>query len=174
MHIFCGSTMDMGLPAHWGPPTGSIVGYTMSHGAIVATIAQLIRSGVAERHPRLKFVCCEFETGWLAHVLQRLDHATYRAREEASPDLTMKPSAYFRRQFYATFEDDQLGVQTRHEIGVDNLIWGNDYPHHDSIWPRSQEVLERIFQGVPADEKYKMTSGNVCQLYGITPPAEAT
>ncbi|MBI3245518.1 MAG: hypothetical protein HYZ50_03290 [Deltaproteobacteria bacterium] len=94
----------------------------MAHGAIVATIAQLICSGVAERHPRLKFVCCEFETGWLAHVLQRLDHATYRARQEASPDLTMPPSAYFRRQFYATFEDDQLGVMTRHAIGVDNLM----------------------------------------------------
>jgi predicted TIM-barrel fold metal-dependent hydrolase len=170
MHIFCGSTLDMGLPAHWGSPTSGIVGYTMAHGAIVATIAQLICSGVAERHPRLTFVCCEFETGWLAHVLQRLDHATYRAREEASPDLTMPPSAYFRRQFHATFEDDQLGVMTRHAIGVDNLIWGNDYPHHDSIWPHSQEVLERIFQGVPTDEKDKMTSGNVRKLYGITVP----
>lgn len=172
MHVFCGSTLDMGLPAHWGSPTGGIVGYTMVHGAIVATIAQLICSGVAARHPRLKFVCCEFETGWLAHVLQRLDHATYRAREEASPDLTMPPSAYFRRQFYATFEDDQLGVMTRHAIGVDNLMWGNDYPHHDSIWPHSQEVLDRIFQGVPADEKYRMTSGTVCKLYGITLPPE--
>ena len=175
MHVFCGSTSDMGLPDHWGSPTGSIVGYTMVHGAIVATLAQLICSGVAERHPKLKFVCCEFETGWLAHVLQRLDHATYRAREEASPDLTMSPSEYFRRQFYATFEDDQLGVKTRHEIGVDNLIWGNDYPHHDSIWPHSQEVLQRIFHGVPAEEKEKMTSRNVCQLYGITlPPAGGT
>ena len=172
MHIFCGSTLDMGLPAHWGSPTTAIVGYTMAHGAIVATIAQLICSGVAERHPRLKFVCCELETGWLAHVLQRLDHATYRARDEASPDLTMPPSAYFRRQFYATFEDDQLGVMTRHAIGVDNLIWGNDYPHHDSIWPHSQEVLDRIFQGVPADEKHKMTSGTVCKLYGIPLPPE--
>jgi hypothetical protein len=84
----------------------------------------------------------------------------------------MPPSAYFRRQFYATFEDDQLGVMTRHAIGVDNLIWGNDYPHHDSIWPHSQEVLDRIFQGVPADEKHKMTSGNVCKLYGITLPTD--
>jgi hypothetical protein len=57
-------------------------------------------------------------------------------------------------------------------IGVDNLIWGNDYPHHDSIWPHSQEVLDRIFQGVPANEKYKMTCGNVCKLYGITLPPE--
>ena len=172
MHIFCGSTLDMGLPAHWGTPTAGIVGYTMAHGAIVATMAQLICSGVAERHPRLKFVCSEFETGWLAHILQRLDHATYRAREEASPDLTMPPSAYFRRQFYATFEDDRLGVLTRHEIGVDNLIWGNDYPHHDSIWPHSQEVLERIFQGVPDEEKHKMTSTNVRELYDITLPLE--
>jgi predicted TIM-barrel fold metal-dependent hydrolase len=172
MHIFCGSTPDMGLPAHWGTPGGSIIGYTMAHGGIVATMAQLICGGVAERHPGLRFVCCEFETGWLGHVLQRLDHATYRVRDQASPDLTMEPSDYFRRQFYATFEDDVAGVLTRHLIGVDNLIWGNDYPHHDSIWPHSMEVIERIFSGVPEDEKEKMTSTNGMKLYGITLPAE--
>lgn len=174
MHIFCGSTPDMGLPAHWGTPGGGIIGYTMAHGGMVATIAQLICGGVAEHHPKLKFVCCEFETGWLAHVLQRLNHATYRARESASPDLTMEPSDYFRRQFYATFEDDEAGVLTRHLIGVDNLIWGNDYPHHDSIWPHSQDVVARIFKGVPEDEQVKMTRDNVCRLYGITLPAEVT
>jgi predicted TIM-barrel fold metal-dependent hydrolase len=174
MHIFCGSTPDMGLPAHWGSPGNSIIGYTMTHGGMVATMAQLICGGVAARYPALRFVCGEFETGWLAHVLQRLDHATYRVREQASPDLKMEPSAYFRRQFYATFEDDVAGVLTRHLIGVDNLIWGNDYPHHDSIWPHSMEVIERIFAGVPAEEKEKMTSSNVLQLYGITPPAVAS
>jgi predicted TIM-barrel fold metal-dependent hydrolase len=173
MHIFCGSTSDMGLPAHWGSPGASIIGYTMTHGGMVATMAQLICGGVAARHPGLRFVCCEFETGWLAHVLQRLDHATYRARHEASPDLTLQPSAYFRRQFYATFEDDVAGVLTRHLIGVENLIWGNDYPHHDSIWPHSMETIDRIFAGVPADEREKMTSTNVMKLYGLPLPAEA-
>lgn len=171
MHIFCGSTHDMGLPAHWGSPGGSIVGYTMTHGPMVATIAQIICGGVTEHHPELKFVCCEFETGWLAHVLKRLDHATYRVRDQASPDLKMEPSDYFRRQFYATFEDDEVGVVTRQWIGVDNLIWGNDYPHHDSIWPNSQAILERIFAGVPEDEKRKMTRDNVCKLYRISLPA---
>jgi predicted TIM-barrel fold metal-dependent hydrolase len=173
MHIFCGSTPDMGLPAHWGGPGSSIIGYTMTHGGMVATMAQLICGGVAARYPALRFICGEFETGWLAHVLQRLDHATYRARHEASPDLTMPPSAYFRRQFYATFEDDVAGILTRHLIGVDNLIWGNDYPHHDSIWPHSMAVLERILAGVPEDEKEKMTSTNVLQLYGIALPQTA-
>jgi predicted TIM-barrel fold metal-dependent hydrolase len=167
MHIFCGATPDMGLPAHWGMPGTSIVGYTMTHGGIVSTIGQIICGGVAARHPGLRFVCCEFETGWLAHVLQRLDHATYRARAEASRDLTMPPSEYFRRQWFATFEDDHAGVLTRHLIGVDNLIWGNDYPHHDSIWPRSQQVFANIFKDVPADEVERMVGLNVRRLYGL-------
>ncbi len=63
-------------------------------------------------------------------------------------------------------------MRTRDLIGVENLLWGNDYPHHDSIWPHSMEILERIFQGVPADEKEKMTSRNVIELYNIKLPAE--
>src|SRR5438477_479364 len=61
----------------------------------------------------------------------------------------------------------EIGVRTRDVIGIDNMLWGNDYPHHDSIWPRSMEVIDRIFSGVPRDEKEKMTSGNVLGLYGI-------
>ena len=174
MHIFCGSTWDMGLPASWGTAQAGIIGYTLAHAAIWETVSTLITSGVAHRHPKLRFVCAEWETGWLAHTLQRMDHATYRARRLASPDLDMEPSDYFRRQFYATFEDDEIGVRTRDLIGVENLLWGNDYPHHDSIWPHSMEVLDRIFQGVPADEKEKMTSGSVLELYQIKLPAEIT
>ncbi|ETW96026.1 MAG: hypothetical protein ETSY1_28205 [Candidatus Entotheonella factor] len=171
MHIFCGSTWDMGLPAHWGTPAEGIMGYTLAHTGSAVSMGQLIYGGVCEHHPKLRFVNCEFETGWLAHFLQRLDHATYRARAEASPDLTMQPSEYWRRQFYATFEDDEAGVLTRRLIGVDNLIWGNDYPHHDSIWPNSRAVIDRIFDGVPDDEREKMTSTNVMKLYGIHLPA---
>lgn len=167
MHIFTGATWDMGLPAHWGP----ILSYALAQTAIEVTIGQVILGGVNERHPGLKFIAGEFETGWLGHYLQRLDHAAYRTPEAKSKDLQLEPSEYFRRNWYATFEDDLGGVLTRHQIGVDNLLWGNDYPHHDAIWPHSMAVLDRIFQGVPDDEKEKMTSGNVIKLYGIRLPA---
>ena len=73
-------------------------------------------------------------------------------------------------KFHAvTFDDDTIGVLTRHVIGVDNLIWGNDSPHHDSIWPHSQAVIARIFAGVPEEDKATMTCGNVTKLYGLTP-----
>lgn len=164
MHIFCGGgDWRMGAPDHWD----EIVYYTLAHASIWKTVSNIVTSGVVERHPGLRFICAEWETGWLAHTLRRWDHATYRARSVASPDLTMEPSAYFKRNFYATFEDDDIGVRTRDIIGVDRLLWGNDYPHHDSIWPRSREILDDIMQGVPDDERDAMVWRNVQQLYGI-------
>jgi predicted TIM-barrel fold metal-dependent hydrolase len=163
MHIFCGATWEMGLAPHYNP----ISSYALSLAGIAWTVETLITSGVVERHPGLRFVMAEWETGWLAHWLQRLDHATYRSRQVASPDLKMEPSEYWRRNFYATFEDDEVGVRTRQFIGVERLLWGNDYPHHDSIWPRSRETLGRIMAGVPDDEVRQMTWDGVVQLYGI-------
>ena len=96
--------------------------------------------GVVERFPRLRFVLSEFEIGWVAHFLQRLDHATYRTPAEAADYLTLEPSEYFRRNFSVTFEDDEAGVRTRDLIGLECLLWGNDYPHHDAIWPHSMKM----------------------------------
>jgi predicted TIM-barrel fold metal-dependent hydrolase len=83
--------------------------------------------------------------------------------------LTMKPSEYFDRNFWVTFEDDKEGIATRHAIGVSNLLWGNDYPHHDSIWPNSRPILDDILDGLPEEEKEAMVWGNVVDLYEIDP-----
>ena len=67
-------------------------------------------SSYASRFPSLRFVLAEFETGWVAHFLQRFDHATYRTPKFAVDYLTMAPSEYFRRNFRVTFEDDEAGA----------------------------------------------------------------
>jgi predicted TIM-barrel fold metal-dependent hydrolase len=155
----------MGLPQHWDP----IVAYTLSHAAIWNSISNIVTSGVVERHPKLKFVVAEWETGWLAHTLQRWDHAFYRSRTAASPDLSLLPSEYFKRNFMITFEDDDIGLRTFDYLGPENLLWGNDYPHHDSIWPNSMEVLDRIMTGVSEQDKNQMVWENVKNLYNINP-----
>ena len=127
----------------------------------------LICGGVCERFPGLRLVFSEFETGWVAHVLQRMDHAIYRTPKYAVDYLKMKPSEYFARQMFVTFEDDPVGIATREWIGIDNLLWGNDYPHHDSIWPHSMPTLERVFKNVPVAEVEKMVWSNTIKLYGI-------
>jgi len=163
MHIFTGAhegvTGLAGLDA--------ITSYASSDTVIQITIVDLICQGVAHRFPGLKFVCAEWNTGWLAHWLERLDHAFYRSRSAALKELDLLPSEYWRRQFYATFEHDRVGVMTRDMIGVNTLMWGNDFPHHDSIWPNARRVLDEIFEGVPEDDRQAMTAGNMAALYGL-------
>lgn len=168
LHIFTSSREGV------GGITGSnaISAYASSATMIQISLSDLICGGVAHRYPNLKFIAAEWEIGWLAHWLQRLDHAFYRSRRVAAPELNMKPTQYWKRQFYATFEDDGIGVQTRDLIGMETLMWGNDYPHHDSIWPNSPKILDEIFAGVPNADRFAMTVGNVAKLYGLPVPAE--
>ena len=154
MHIFTNATPNPpGLP--------QIVGLQRS-------ITDLIFGGVCERFPELRFVPTEFATGWLAYFLQSTDENFHKAGGlRTKPNLTMQPSDYWHRNFLATFEDDEIGIRTRDVVGVENLMWGNDYPHGDSIWPDSQNILDRIFEGVPAEDRYKITAANVCKLYNL-------
>jgi len=167
MHIFTGSTLDGGHPAHWGTPGGGLKGYTLAHTTVANSIMDLIAGGVVERFPGLKFVSAEYETGWVGHFKQRFDHAAYRTPDQLVDYLTMKPSEYFDRNFFVTFEDDEQGMATRHDIGVNNMLWGNDYPHHDSIWPNSMAILDEVFANVPDHERQAMVWDNVVDLYNI-------
>ena len=167
LHIFTGTDWLTGLAEHWGQPGSTIKGYTLAHTSPANTLIDLICGGVFERHPQLRVVISEFETGWVSHFLRRLDHAIYRTPKHAVDYLTMKPSDYFRRNVSITFEDDAEGIATRAGIGVPNLCWGNDYPHHDSIWPHSMPILEKIMAGVDAAEVERMCFSNAVELYGV-------
>jgi hypothetical protein len=113
-------------------------------------------------------VATEWETGWVAQFLQRLDWSIHRVSAHIIPaEVTEAGSFYFHRNFRMTFEDDAVGIKTRHEIGVKNLMWGSDFPHHDSTFPRSQDVLDEIFEGVPDEDRYAITVGNVKELYRL-------
>ncbi len=50
---------------------------------------------------------------------------------------------------FVEFMEDDLGIQLRDAIGVDNMLWGSDFPHAESTWPKSRDFLQRIFAGVP-------------------------
>jgi predicted TIM-barrel fold metal-dependent hydrolase len=162
MHIFTTAAPNHGLP-NWGP----ITNYALAHTGLAAVISDLICGGVCARYPELRFVPTEWETGWVGHFLQRLDWAMMREPSAAAPEVTEAPSHYFHQNFLITFEDDRIGIMTRDDIGVRNLMWGSDYPHHDSIFPHSQEVLDEIFDGVSEEDRYRITVANCCELYSL-------
>ena len=70
---------------------------------------------------------------------------------------------------FVQFMEDDLGVQLRDLIGVDNMLWGSDFPHAESTWPKSAEFLDRMFTGVPEGDLRKITADNAARMFGFKP-----
>ena len=134
------------------------------------SLALIIYSGVLERSPQLRIGTVEHELGWIPFFLERLDfwYTTKRGIEGWMPYKNgMVPSDFFHRNVFCSFQEDALGIELRHSIGVDNLTWGWDYPHEVSTFSKTQEILARILEGVPEDETRKIISENASRLYGF-------
>lgn len=134
------------------------------------SLAALIFGGVFERHPNLRIVVAEFEISWAFYLLHRMDD-TYQHRVAGLKGRRFLtgalPSDFFRQNVYISFQEDAIGVQMRRHIGPGHLMWGADYPHAEATFPRSREIVDEIFEGVPPEEKVKMTRDNAARLYNF-------
>jgi predicted TIM-barrel fold metal-dependent hydrolase len=133
------------------------------------SMCDMIFAGVFGRYPNLELAIVEFELSWVPYVLTNMDY-TYRERHaEASYRFKdqMVPSDFYYRNVTLSFQEDGIGVRLRDVIGVDNMMWGSDYPHSESTFPKSREVLSDLLRGVPEDEQAKIVGLNAAQLYGF-------
>jgi predicted TIM-barrel fold metal-dependent hydrolase len=130
-------------------------------------LAAWIVGGVFQRHPRLRVVLVEAGLGWIPYFLERLDTVKKRHGWDHYEMLPELPSHYWRQNMLATFEEDTYGVSQRHLLGVESLMWATDYPHPDSTWPHSQEVLDTHFREVPVEEARAMIGGNAARVYRL-------
>ena len=135
---------------------------------IQLSFADLIVGGVLERFPRLKLVSAENDISWIPHFMYRLDHAYDRLRHFEGLTLPMLPSEYMKRNVTATFQFETTNVDfTRQIFGAENIVWSSDYPHTDSTWPRSRDMIAQAFKGIPEGDVHKIVGGNVARLYGV-------
>jgi len=130
-------------------------------------VASLTFTGILQRHPKMRFVIVESGIGWIPYFLERMDQTFRKHRFWTKSVITEKPSTYWFRQGYATFIEDLSGVAERHRVGVGNIMWSTDYPHSDTTWPHSRQVLEDHFSGVPEAETRRIVCENASALYGL-------
>ena len=83
------------------------------------------------------------------------------------PNLRLKPSEYFHRNMAVTFMDDEVGLNMRHLVGIENILWSTDFPHPATTWPHSQEVVARQFADIPDDERELICSANSARIYHL-------
>lgn len=131
------------------------------------TIATLLWSGILEKHPNLRFLSVEGGVGWLGYLVQRADEVWAKHRHWSKPKITEKPSFFFKRQIFANFMDDPVGLTSRYHIGVDNMLFETDYPHSDTTFPNSREIVQERFKDIPPDETRKIVRDNAIRLFGL-------
>ena len=139
---------------------------------------QLILAGVFERHPALRFVLTEVGgSAWVIYELNSLDRLATGARNDGSINamfaaeaidrLSMLPSEYFRRNCFVSTILSSGEAAKREEIGMDRILWGNDFPHHEGTAPYTLETLRACLWDVPEAEVRQLTSLNAARAYDV-------
>ena len=138
----------------------------------------LIFGGVLERHPALRIVLTEQGLAWLPRGLETLDWFYGRmtlgdAAEAnffgaAAKGMSLTPREYFERNFHvgASFLRASESA-VRHEVGVERIMWGADYPHSEGSYPYSRHALRAAFGECDPLETLQMVETNAAALYGF-------
>ena len=99
---------------------------------------------VIKSFPDIRIALSEGGTGWIPYFLDRVDRTYDMHHRWTGQNFGGRlPSDVFRQHFLTCFISDPIGVQLRHQIGIDNIAWECDYPHSDSSWPYAPEELAR-------------------------------
>jgi predicted TIM-barrel fold metal-dependent hydrolase len=181
------AAQDMAMPVNlhiltgfsYSRKRGAMSGVELFRGSVghklndaVNALFDFIFYGILERYPKLQLVLVENEIGWIRWVLQQWDYYVQRFARANPLPLSLLPSEYFGRQVYATFFNDPVGSEDfQHGWGIDNCLWSNDFPHGNSTWPHSREIVARDLGMLPAEARAKLLRDNVAQLYRLTIPA---
>jgi predicted TIM-barrel fold metal-dependent hydrolase len=151
---------------------GAIINYVVhAMNTVLEPTVQLCASGVFDRFPKLKFATIEAGAGWIPYALWAMDHGHEAHAFWVSPKLKYKPSEYFKMHGAASFQQDPVGIELRHWVGgVDNLLWGNDYPHLEGSWPHSEEAIAIWAKDLGPEDTAKVLGLNAAKLFDIEVP----
>jgi predicted TIM-barrel fold metal-dependent hydrolase len=166
--------LDMTITIHLGgrvPRFGEkdhfLADMVMSKLAMAEPIAIFIFSGIFQRYPNLRFATVESGVGWFAFVAEYMDRTWEKQRYWTESKLVEKPSFYMDRNVYGSFINDRFGILNRDAPGGRNIMWSSDYPHSETTFPRSHEVIARDFEGVSEADIREIVCERARRLYSV-------
>jgi predicted TIM-barrel fold metal-dependent hydrolase len=140
----------------------------MSKLAMGEPIAVAIFGGIFQRYPKLRFASVESGVGWFAWMAEYMDRTWEKQRFWTDSKLTQKPSFYMDQNVFGSFINDRLGILCRNEPGGRNIMWSSDYPHSETTFPNSRDVIARDFVGVPEADIRQIVSERARYVYSVS------
>ena len=151
---------------------GAVINY-VSHSLspTIEPMANLCGSGVLERFPKIRFALIEAGIGWIPWALEAMDEAYRKHHFWVRPKLQGLPSDYFKQHGAAAFQEDPVGLALVEQFGLtNNMMWANDYPHHEGTWPHSSEAIERTMGGISDSTRAKILGLNANRVFNFNLP----
>jgi predicted TIM-barrel fold metal-dependent hydrolase len=125
---------------------------------------EFIFGGIFDRFPKLSIFLSEYDASWLPILKYRVDRIE---KFPGLPPLKKPARAYVDENVFVGIINDPLAGKLRHEIGLDRIMWGSDFPHPPCPYPHTRERIGEILAGIPEGDRAAIISGNVSRLYGI-------
>ncbi len=175
MDILWATAEELGLPVYFH--VGETLNFDIPGGVVTATLpiftpfrknfAELVYGGVFDRHPNLRVIFAEAGINGIPGMLQDAEMLTDACDRYLSPRPKLRPTDYWRRNCYATFLSDSIGLKLIDYIGADRVMWSADYPHHEGTHGYSKAVIEEICAAVSPADARKILGGTAIELFDL-------
>jgi predicted TIM-barrel fold metal-dependent hydrolase len=140
----------------------------------IMAMVDWLYSRIPIRFPGIKVALSEAGVSWVPMMMERLERA-YRhvdasfVWERDDPH----PNDLVRRNFWFTSIEDPSAFHSLDLIGEDRVAVESDYPHQDSTWPDTQQLLASDMGHLQPEVVRKIAYGTAAKLYQHPePPAE--
>jgi predicted TIM-barrel fold metal-dependent hydrolase len=163
------STKEQPLTMPHDAPGLNVVGTVQRFFSAINPISNLVFTGLFDRFPDLRFIAAEVNCGWVPALAQQMDQEYDRMRHWANLPFASEPSSYFGTNVFVTMLDDFVGARLAKEDPVlaRTTTFSTDYPHSTTLWPRSQEYIAEMTEGMDDETKHAILAGNALRAYSL-------
>jgi predicted TIM-barrel fold metal-dependent hydrolase len=166
--------LDMAITFHLGArvsrykdKTNFLPDIVMGKPAMLEPPSIMIYGGVFDRFPALRVGLIESGVGWIPWAANYMDRTWDMQRHWTECTIKHPPSFYFDQNIYASFISDPIGVELRNHPGGKNIMWSSDYPHSETTFPNSHEVIADNFKGVSDADRHWIIAGCAEKFFGL-------
>jgi len=143
-----------------------VIGSSMLFFGNARVMANILMSGILDRHPTIKFVSVESGIGWIPFLLETLEYQL--AENAAGTKFALTPAEYFARNVYSSFWFERRNIaDSIRQVGVDNVMFETDFPHPTCLYPDPLQHAASGLATLDMESRRKILSGNAARLYNI-------